>query len=92
MDESKANNTMAKATDTDIGLLPRLGWNACPWLAVVVSLLASFFALMLYRRYIAPLSDIPGPFWASVGRMWHTRMIVRGNQGEDLIRLHEEYG
>lgn len=83
---------MAEATNTNIGVLPRNGLNACPWLAVVASLLGAILALMLYRRYIAPLSDVPGPFWASVGRIWHTRMIMRGNQGEDLLRLHQEYG
>ncbi|KAI7778495.1 hypothetical protein LA080_002099 [Diaporthe eres] len=83
---------MAETTNTDIGILPRLGLNACPWPAVAASLLGSFLALMLYRRYLTPLSDVPGPFWASVGRMWHTRMIMRGNQGEDLLQLHQEYG
>lgn len=83
---------MAEATNKDLGILPRLGLNACPWPIVAFSLLGSILALMLYRRYMAPLSGVPGPFWASVGRMWHTRMIMRGNQGEDLLQLHQEYG
>lgn len=83
---------MAEATNTDVGILPRLGLNACPWPAVAAGLLGSILALILYRRYMTPLRDVPGPFWASVGRMWHTRMIMRGNQGEDLLQLHQDYG
>lgn len=83
---------MAEPTTTNVGVLQRLGLNTCPWPAAVASLLASVLVLMLYRRYKSPLSDVPGPFWASFGRMWHTRMIMKGNQGEDLIQLHQEYG
>jgi hypothetical protein len=83
---------MTEATLKNAGVLPRLGLHACPWAGLAVSILCCILVLMLYRRYLAALRDIPGPFWASVGRMWHTTMIMRGNQGEELLRLHQEYG
>lgn len=83
---------MAEPTTTNVGALQRLGLNTCPWPAAVASVLASVLVLMLYRRYRSPLRDVPGPFWASFWRMWRTRMIMKGNQGEDLIQLHQEYG
>lgn len=83
---------MAEATNTNIGILPRLGLHAYPLAAAAASFLGCILALMLYRRYISPLSDVPGPFWASVGRIWHTKMIMGGNQGEDLLQLHQKYG
>jgi hypothetical protein len=58
----------------------------------MVGILCFITVLMLYRRYLSALSDVPGPFWASTGRLWHTRMIMRGKQGEELLKLHQEYG
>lgn len=83
---------MAEIMTTNLRVLPRLDLNACPGPVVVAGILGFVLALMFYRRYVAPLRDVPGPFWASVGRLWHTRMIMRGNQGEDLLELHEKYG
>lgn len=52
--------------------------------------------LILYnhrrRRYFSPISHIPGPFFASVSRLWHVRQILRGKQNYKLLELHEKHG
>lgn len=48
--------------------------------------------LCVWRRYFAPLRDVPGPFFASVIRLWHMRRIVKEDQNLELIRLHDRHG
>lgn len=48
--------------------------------------------VVLYRRFFSPLSDIPGPFLASICRLWHANAIRSGKQNVKLARLHEKHG
>lgn len=73
-------------------VLPRLSLQRCSPAELAASIVCCLLGLLLYRRFFAPLKNVPGPFWASLGRLWHTRMIMGGDQGEDLLRLHKEYG
>ncbi|RDA92498.1 hypothetical protein CP533_6475 [Ophiocordyceps camponoti-saundersi (nom. inval.)] len=59
-------------------------------LGVQLSLLA--LLLILFRRYVSHLSDIPGPFIASFTRLWHAWHIVIGDMPVQLLRLHEKHG
>ncbi|EER40302.1 benzoate 4-monooxygenase cytochrome P450 [Histoplasma capsulatum H143] len=59
--------------------------------------LAGLFAvavltLCIWRRYLSPISDIPGPFAASFTRLWHIHRILKGDQNLELIRLHNQHG
>jgi cytochrome P450 len=77
-----------------VGLIEKLHLDS-PWrvgIAALSTLLAAPFTLFAYRRYLSPLRSIPGPFWASVTRLWHIRVILRGDQNLELIRLHDQYG
>lgn len=49
-------------------------------------------AVALHRRYWSDLSDIPGPFWASITRLWHVWVILEGRQNLRLKDLHEKHG
>lgn len=44
------------------------------------------------RRFFSPLQHIPGPFWASVTRLWLLKIIINGDQNEQLQKIHEKYG
>lgn len=59
---------------------------------VVGSLLVAVLSILFWRRYLSPLRDIPGPFAASLTRLWHMKRILKGDQNLELIRLHEEHG
>lgn len=46
----------------------------------------------VWRRFCSPLKHIPGPFWASITRLWHVKIITDGKQNERLKSEHEKYG
>lgn len=57
-----------------------------------IAVLILIATVVIYRRYFSPLSDIPGPFWASFSRLWHIRITLQGNQNERLSQAHQKYG
>lgn len=62
------------------------------WRAILVQLLVAAFSLFVWRRYLSPLANIPGPFVASFSRWWHIRRIYIGDQNLQLVALHEKHG
>lgn len=62
------------------------------WQGVAVQLLILVTFVGLYRRYFAPLSGVPGPFWASITRLWHVKHIFQGKQNLLAIALHQKHG
>ncbi|KXJ87122.1 cytochrome P450 [Microdochium bolleyi] len=52
--------------------------------------LALLVAIALWRYQ--KLRGIPGPFWAQISRLWHVRHIIKGDQSEQFIALHEKHG
>lgn len=47
---------------------------------------------LLYQRFFSPLAKIPGPFWASVSRLWITKHSWDGDMNRRVIELHRKYG
>ncbi|ROW09024.1 hypothetical protein VMCG_02856 [Cytospora schulzeri] len=73
--------------------LHRYDFNSFPTVLQVTGLLVvAILSLLVRRRYFSPLSDIPGPFIASLTRLWHMNRILKGDQNLKLIRLHDEHG
>ncbi|ETS80694.1 hypothetical protein PFICI_08223 [Pestalotiopsis fici W106-1] len=62
------------------------------WPAILVQAVIILFSIAIYRRYLSPLSDIPGPFWASITRLWQVVHIFKGDQNLQSIALHDKYG
>ena len=62
------------------------------WPGLILELTVFLVATALHRRYLSNLSDIPGPFWASITRLWHVWAILEGKQNLRLKALHEEHG
>lgn len=56
---------------------------------LVISLLLT---TIVWRRFFSPLKTVPGPFWASVTRLWHVKIIIDGDQNEQLRDAHVKYG
>ncbi|KAI1871018.1 hypothetical protein JX265_006058 [Neoarthrinium moseri] len=54
-------------------------------------LLCIVLGWVAWQRFVA-LSDIPGPFWASVTRLWHAKQIRDGRQTDAILKLHDELG
>ncbi|KAK8121115.1 hypothetical protein PG999_005235 [Apiospora kogelbergensis] len=66
------------------------------WASVVAHLglllAAVVFLVSVRRRYLSPISQIPGPFLASFSRLWHLGQIWSGKQNLKLIEQHDRYG
>lgn len=59
---------------------------------IVFAAIVNIALYILYQRYYHPLSGIPGPFWASITRLWlvqKSRMLQRHRIEMDL---HKKYG
>ena len=73
-----------------------LPWDALKLLGYVqllsFVLLAYIVVTAVQRRYFSPISDIPGPFLASVSNFWQIWQIAMGHTAESTIKLHEKYG
>lgn len=48
--------------------------------------------VILKRSVLSPLRKCPGPFLASISRLWYTYINWRGTQHEVLEKLHAKYG
>lgn len=48
--------------------------------------------LLLKRRYLTSIRDIPGPFFASFTGAWQVYKLIKGDQHVDMIKLHRRYG
>lgn len=49
-------------------------------------------SVIIYRRYMLPASDIPGPFLASFTRLWHAYHLLVGDFNLRLLELHKKHG
>jgi hypothetical protein len=52
----------------------------------------SFFYQIIYYRFFHPLRHFPGPFWASVTRLWIAYHNVQRDECEVELALHKEHG
>ncbi|ORY63884.1 cytochrome P450 [Pseudomassariella vexata] len=60
--------------------------------AVAAQILAVIVSVVVYRRYIHPLSEIPGPFWASITRLWQICYLLKGEEALEVVALHDKHG
>lgn len=54
--------------------------------------LALLTGRLVYRRYFSPLSSYPGPFLASLTRLWKVWVVSKGQTQHEFIQLHRKYG
>jgi hypothetical protein len=57
-----------------------------------VTLVLLFVVRILWKRYGSDLRDVPGPFTASLTRLWKLRQMYRGDMEQSDIALHRKYG
>lgn len=47
---------------------------------------------IVYYRFFSPIKDFPGPFWASVTRLWLAWHNLQATEVKTEQTLHEKYG
>lgn len=60
------------------------------WL--LVALFGYWTLWVVYARHFHPLRKIPGPWLASVSRLWYMIQIARGDMEHTQRRLHAQFG
>lgn len=61
-------------------------------MATLLLLLALLCLYIGYCRLWSPLAGIPGPFAASLSRLWIVQRSRAGDMHRTMIRLHEKHG
>ena len=59
---------------------------------VAIFSLGVLILYVFYLRFLHPLANVPGPFWASLSRLWMAKHSKDGNMPWTMIALHEKYG
>lgn len=58
----------------------------------IIVLFCLFFLQAALKRYSSPLRSFPGPFLASITRIWKVLSVARGRTHLHHIALHQKYG
>jgi hypothetical protein len=61
-----------------------------PYAALVAPLL--LLCIILKRRYLSSVRDIPGPFLASFSTLWQVYHLWKGHIEVEMIKLHRKHG
>lgn len=65
---------------------------AYSWGHLVLAFVAVVVARAFFRRYWAPIKDIPGPFLASFSNLWLVLQVLKGHTEAETIELHKKHG
>lgn len=61
-------------------------------LAFIAYRALDFVRQIVYYRFFHPLSNFPGPFWASVTRLWIAYHNIKEDEPYVEYELHKQYG
>lgn len=66
--------------------------SAYSWGHLALAFVAVVVIRAFFRRYWAPIKDIPGPFLASFSNLWLVLQILKGHTEAEIIDLHKKHG
>lgn len=69
-----------------------IGLDVTSFVVLPLSLFTLAIALVFYRIFLHPLSQIPGPRLAAVSNIWHAYHARNGRMFELGKTLHKRYG
>lgn len=62
------------------------------FLLILVYITFQVIKQIVYYRFFSPIKDFPGPFWASVTRLWLAWHNLQATEVKTEQALHEKYG
>jgi cytochrome P450 len=65
--------------------------SSIPW-SLIILLAIIPLTWTIYQRFLHPLASVPGPFTASLTRLWMTKHSWDGDMNTTMIALHKQYG
>jgi hypothetical protein len=63
-----------------------------PAALISIAVVSSMVLIALKRRYLSPVSDIPGPFFGSFSIFWKIWAIIFRHLEDETIALHKMHG
>ncbi|KAL3478465.1 cytochrome P450 [Aspergillus californicus] len=58
----------------------------------LIGIITYWAAWIIYARCFHPLAKFPGPFWASISRIWTVLHVLPGDAEKTQRQLHAKYG
>ncbi|KAE8363569.1 cytochrome P450 [Aspergillus caelatus] len=58
----------------------------------LVGIVTYWAVWIVYTRWFHPLANFPGPFWASITRVWTLLHVLPGDAEKRQMKLHAKYG
>ena len=71
-------------------MVPLAGQASVQLLFLVLVLVLAIY--VAYQQYFSALARIPGPFGASLSRLWLVKHSWDGDMHRQMINLHSKYG
>ncbi|KAJ6008082.1 P450 monooxygenase [Penicillium herquei] len=62
------------------------------FLSMIGFVVIQFLYQIIYYRFFHPLKNYPGPFWASVTRLWQSWHFIQGSELEIMWQAVKQYG
>ena len=62
------------------------------FLALIASVFLKFVYQIIHYRFFHPLAAFPGPFWASVTRLWIAKQNLHETEYLTVYDLAKKYG
>lgn len=62
------------------------------WSSILLIAIIPALTWIIYQRFFHPLASIPGPFFASISRLWITKHSWDGDMNTTMIALHKKHG
>jgi hypothetical protein len=82
---------MAKDSSLTSGILARLTIGNL-LLFILAYVAFRVIQQIIYYRFLSPIKDFPGPFWASVTRLWTAWYNLMETEVQALEAVHKKYG
>jgi len=77
---------------TTLQSLSSIVMSLSPAALVSIAVVSSAVLIALKRRYLSPVSDIPGPFFGSFSIFWKIWTILTAHLEDETIALHKKHG
>ena len=58
----------------------------------LIGIITYWAVWIVYARWFHPLAKFPGPFWASITRVWTLLHVLPGDAEKRQMKLHAKYG
>ena len=90
--ESQIDPALGSSTSGIVATLVSAEWPTKIVFSLATITVISVLRTIIVNRYFSPISHFPGPFWASVTRLYLVYYHLKGVELEKMKEWHAKYG